>query len=161
MDFVIRAYQSEDFEILYELDQACYPRGIAYSRRTLRWGLSAPGADCLVAQAKIHEHKPDSAPNLIGFILTEEEAPEAHIITLDVAANYRRAGVGTALLAEIERRMAARGVRSVGLETATNNEAGVAFWKRHGYRAVGLLPRYYLDRIDALAMTKNLPKDST
>jgi ribosomal-protein-alanine N-acetyltransferase len=160
MAFVLRPYTAADFETLYELDQACYPRGIAYSRRTLRWGLTAPGADCLIAEAKGEPAQPDSMPNLIGFILVEEEPPDAHIITLDVAASHRRLGVGTALLDEIEGRMAARGVRRVGLETATDNEAGVAFWKRHGYRAVGLLPRYYLDRIDALAMTKNLPKDA-
>src|SRR5690348_3527210 len=150
MMFTLRPYQSADFETLYELDQACYPRGIAYSRRTLRWGLTAPGADCLVAEAT-GEAEAAAAPKLIGLILIEAEPPGAHIITLDVAASHRREGVGSALLGEIERRMEANGVRAVGLETATNNEAGVAFWKRHGYRAVGLLPRYYLDRIDALA----------
>jgi ribosomal protein S18 acetylase RimI-like enzyme len=43
------------------------------------------------------------------------------------------------------------------LETAANNEAGVAFWQRHGYRIEATLKRYYLGRIDAYEMRKILP----
>ena len=51
--FALRAYTPADFETLYVIDQACYPRGIAYSRRTLRSFLAAPGASCLVAETEI------------------------------------------------------------------------------------------------------------
>ena len=44
----------------------------------------------------------------------------------------------------------------IELETATNNEAGVAFWQRHGYRSRGRAPGYYLGRIDAYLMNKRL-----
>ena len=57
-----------------------------------------------------------------GFILTEENPPLAHIITLDVAEAHRRHGVGTALLAESEKNLALRGVRSILLETAIDND---------------------------------------
>lgn len=151
MNFSLRAYQPDDFELLYALDQACYPRGIAYSRRTLRWFLAQPGTDCLLA------HTEDSpSGQLAGFILAETEGAEAHIISIDVDERFRRAGAGTALIAEIERRLAVRGVQQVSLETATNNEAAVAFWKRHGYLALGVLPRYYLNRLDAYFMQKRL-----
>jgi ribosomal protein S18 acetylase RimI-like enzyme len=43
------------------------------------------------------------------------------------------------------------------LETATENEAGVAFWQRHGYRIEATLKRYYLRRMDAYEMRKILP----
>ena len=52
----------------------------------------------------------------------------------------------------------ARGVRVVYLETATSNEAGVAFWQRHGYRTQGVRPRYYPNGRDAFAMIKPLIK---
>ena len=38
-----------------------------------------------------------------------------------------------------------------------DNEAAVAFWKRHGYRIEATLKRYYLRRIDAYEMRKILP----
>ncbi len=56
-----------------------------------------------------------------------------------------------------KRRFAARGVRSILLETAIDNEAAVAFWQRRGYRIEAVLKRYYLGRLDAYEMRKILP----
>jgi ribosomal-protein-alanine N-acetyltransferase len=142
---VLRSYDPQDFSALYRLDQSCFPAGIAYSKTTLRYFLSLRAADCLVAMQDAH---------IAGFILTEENPPLAHVITLDVAEKFRRHGIGSALLAESERNLALRGVRHVLLETAASNEAGVAFWQRHGYRIEATLKRYYLGRIDAYEMRK-------
>jgi [ribosomal protein S18]-alanine N-acetyltransferase len=146
----IEEYAPADFDALHKLDLACYPPGISYSRRTLKWFLALPGADCLVARSDANP------PEILAFILSEYEGPAGHIITIDVAESARRGGVGSALLRKSEQRMAARGVLRIELETATTNEAGVAFWKRHGYRTHGVIPRYYLGRLDAYAMYKQL-----
>ncbi len=147
----IRPYEQHDFSAMYKLDQSCFPPGIAYSKWTLRYFLNLPTADCLVAAENTH---------IVGLILAEENPPLAHIITLDVAESHRRKGVGSALLAEVEQHFAFRGVRSVLLETAVDNEAGIAFWQRHGYRSEAVLQRYYLGRLDAHEMRKILPGKS-
>jgi len=147
MAAVLREYDPQDFSALYRLDQACFPAGIAYSKATLRYFLSLRSADCIVATEGNH---------IAGFILTEENPPLGHVITLDVAEKFRRKGIASALLAESEKDLALRGVRHVLLETATNNEAGVAFWQRHGYRIEATLKRYYLGRLDAYEMRKIL-----
>lgn len=151
MEFTLRDYSPSDFETLYEIDQACYPRGIAYSRRMLRWYLSQRGSFCIVAQAR-----GEAEPAIIGFLIADHRGEEGYIVTIDVLVGQRRSGVGTALLQETERRLAKMGVRYVGLQTATNNEAGVAFWQRHGYRSSGVTRGYYLRRIDAYEMIKEL-----
>lgn len=148
MELRLRPYQPDDFEELYTIDQACYPPGIAYSKRTLRLFLRLPGAKCLVAEA---------AGRIAGFILAEHEGERAHLITIDVLAAERRRRVGTALLLAIEQAVAARGARQVTLETATDNHVAIAFWQKHGYRTVGVLKNYYLDRLDAYSMHKPLP----
>ncbi|MFY9584037.1 MAG: GNAT family N-acetyltransferase [Candidatus Acidiferrales bacterium] len=148
MKLTLRPYTPEDFEELYTVDQACYPPGIAYSKRTLRLFLRLPGAECLVAEA---------GDRIAGFILAEHDGERAHLITIDVLASERRRGVGTVLLRAIEQAVAARGVRQVTLETATDNQAAIAFWRKHGYRTVGVLKNYYLDRLDAYSMHKPLP----
>ena len=94
---------------------------------------------------------------IAGFVLSEENPPLAHIITLDVAAKQRRSGVGTALLQKLESNLSARRVRCILLETAIDSEAAVAFWKRHGYCIEATLKRYYLGRLDAYEMRKILP----
>ncbi len=144
----LRSYEPHDFAALHRLDQACFPAGISYSKTTLRYFLRLASADCVVAV---------EGGRAVGFVLSEENPPLAHIITLDVAKKQRRLGVGTALLQQLEANLAARGVRSVLLETATNNEAAVAFWQRHGYRIEATLKRYYLGRLDAYEMRKILP----
>jgi ribosomal-protein-alanine N-acetyltransferase len=151
MQLTLREYSAGDFETLYDMDQACYPAGIAYSRRTLRWFLGLPGAQCLIAEVS-----PPRETLIAGFLVAEADRDRAHIITLDVSEPYRRMGVGSALLREIERRLAERGVREIELETATSNQAGVAFWKRHGYRSAGVLRGYYLGRLDAYHMRKSV-----
>jgi ribosomal-protein-alanine N-acetyltransferase len=145
----LRDYTPADFDALYALDRICYPRGIAYSRPDLRWFLAQPGALCVVVE---------SEGALAGFLIADREGAVAHIITIDVAPEQRRRGVGTLMIEEIERRLLALGVTEINLETATDNEAGTAFWRRHGYRAVGVLPGYYLGEHDAFAMQKR-PKD--
>jgi ribosomal-protein-alanine N-acetyltransferase len=152
--FALRPYDSSDFDALYILDRACYPPGIAYSRSMLRWFLKQPGAICTVAE--------NAAGQIAAFILAEAEPPLGHIITLDVDAESRRAGLGTKLTVAAEKALAESGVREVELETAVDNAAGIAFWTRRGYRTVGTIPRYYLDRVDALCMTKQLsaPKEN-
>jgi [ribosomal protein S18]-alanine N-acetyltransferase len=147
MAITLRTYTPEDFSALHRLDQSCFAPGISYSKTTLRYFLSLPSADCLVAMEDAR---------IAGFILTEENPPLAHIITLDVAQKFRRAGVGSLLLAESETNLVRRGVRHMLLETARTNEAAVAFWQKHGYRIEATLKRYYLGRLDAYEMRKIL-----
>jgi ribosomal protein S18 acetylase RimI-like enzyme len=148
----IRAYREVDFETLYAIDQVCYPKAIAYTREELRWYLSLRGAECAVAEARASTKT--ARTKIAGFVVTISRAKHGHIITIDVLETHRRTGIGSALLQHAERQMRERGVEEVWLETATNNEAAIAFWKKHGYRTHGRLPNYYPDGLDAFAMSK-------
>jgi ribosomal protein S18 acetylase RimI-like enzyme len=152
VNYRLRPYLSTDFDSLFALDRDCYPSGIAYSKRELRWYLAQPGAICFVAEG---------ADAIAGFILADADPPDGHIITIDVAKAHRRSGVGTLLLGVAERALAECGVFTVEIETATDNEAGLQFWYVHNYQALGLLRGYYLGRIDAVRMSKTLagPKE--
>jgi len=66
----IRQYEPHDFAALYKLDQACFPPEIAYSKTMLRYFLAQRGAECLVAI---------DGGRIVGFILSEENPPLAHI----------------------------------------------------------------------------------
>jgi ribosomal protein S18 acetylase RimI-like enzyme len=143
----LRAYEPGDFDALYKIDQSCFPRGIAYSKTTLRYFLELASAECLLAVED---------DEIAGFILSEVDGPLAHIITLDVAQAHRRSGVGSLLLNAAEKNLSGQGVRTVFLETAVNNHAAVNFWSRHGYIQEGILKRYYLGRIDGYEMRKKL-----
>ena len=147
MPLNIRPYDPVDFNALCRMDAECYAPEIAYSRRTMRAFLRLPGAECLVAE---------EGGAVLGFILTDRDGPAGHVITLDVAPEARRRGVGTQLLEAAHGSLATHGVREVELETSTTNQAAVAFWKHHGYRACGLLPNYYENGEDAYWMSRTL-----
>jgi ribosomal-protein-alanine N-acetyltransferase len=152
--FNLRTYKPQDFEKLYEIDQVCYEREIAYSRRELRNYLRFPGAACVVL-----EIKEKRARKIVGFCVTAHKGTEGYIVTIDVLEPYRRHGAGAALLAKVEQQLAASGVREVGLETATDNASAIAFWKKHGYRTRGIQKAYYPNGVDALSMSKALEGD--
>ena len=143
----LRSYTPDDFERLYEIDQKCYEPEIAYSRRELRNYLRFPSADCVVAV--------DTA-TLVGFCITAHQAWWGYIVTMDVLEAYRRRGVGSMLLGEAEQRLAADGVQEIALETAVDNAAGIAFWRRHGYGVHRIRKGYYPGGRDAYSMTKRL-----
>jgi ribosomal-protein-alanine N-acetyltransferase len=143
----LRPYTSEDFESLFEIDQACYAADVAYSRAELRAYLRFPNADCLMAVMRV---KP------VGFCLTAHREKRGHIITIDVLEAYRRHKIGSRLLDDVESRLAESGVNEVILETATENHSAIAFWEKHGYRTRGIWKGYYPGGRDAYAMIKSI-----
>jgi ribosomal-protein-alanine N-acetyltransferase len=160
VNITLRSFKPEDFDTLYEIDQACYEPEVAYSKRELRAYLRFSGSDCLVAEAQAESESADAgAPEheIAGFCISARRDQSGYIVTIDVLPEFRRHRVGTKLLDEIERRLAANGVREVALETATDNDSAVAFWTKHGYRKLGVKKDYYPGGRDAFAMSKTLP----
>jgi [ribosomal protein S18]-alanine N-acetyltransferase len=143
----LRAYRPDDFETLHSIDQACFPKGIAYSRAELRTYLGSPGAYCLLAEV---------GSRAAGFILTSRTRRIAHIITLDVLESHRRQKIGSLLLTAAEQEAASQSALLIVLETATTNHAAIAFWHQHGYREFDTMENYYGRGLDAFAMKKRI-----
>jgi len=144
---VIRHFRPEDFDTLWQIDQECFPPGIAYSRQELKVYVRRRGAFALVAA--------DAGDKIAGFIVAHGGLT-AHIITIDVIASARRFGVGSQLLRSAEARLREAGSRAVGLETAVDNTVALSFYKRHGYHVISTWPRYYSNGVDALVLRKDL-----
>ena len=101
---------------------------------------------------------PASLPDfhILGFIVAETRRKIGHIITIDVIAEARRYGVGTALLQAAEERLVQAGATAVALETPVNNAAAIRFYKDKGYFVEKTVAGYYSNQMDALVMTKDL-----
>jgi ribosomal-protein-alanine N-acetyltransferase len=168
--FAIRDSQSADFDLLWRIDQSCFPPGIAYSRAELRLYMRRRNAFTLIAEtASDNDRKTDQETNqdekettseqpaIAGFIVAEAGVRErGHIITIDVIASARRFGVGSLLLRSAEDRLIAIGCRWVELETAVDNLSALTFYKRHAYSVIKTFPRYYANGVDALVLEKTL-----
>ncbi|MGA8761835.1 MAG: N-acetyltransferase, partial [Candidatus Sulfotelmatobacter sp.] len=141
-------YHPEDFDVLWRIDQDCFPPGISYSRQELSFYLRRPGSFGLVASGR-------AAESIAGFIVAESGSHgSGHVVTIDVIATARRSGVGSLLLRAAEDRLRAARCRDVALETAVDNISALSFYKRHGYSVIRTLPRYYSNGVDALVLKK-------
>jgi ribosomal-protein-alanine N-acetyltransferase len=149
----IREYREGELEMLWRIDQECFQPGIAYSSAELGYYMRLKGAFTLVAEARENGRK----WRPVGFVVGQRHARGlGHIITIDVLPEARRDGIGTRLMEESEARLKTAGCHSIYLETAVDNESALKFYKRHGYYVLKVIPRYYLDKIDALLLAKKL-----
>jgi len=145
---MVRKYRLQDFDNAYKLDIACFEPGIAYSRPELRYYLQHPHSISLVA-----EH----AGEMAGFIVAKRQRGSiSHLITIDIASSARRKGVGTLLLESLERELGTLNCTLLVLEVAVDNAPALKFYHRHGFVVQKTIPRYYLNKIDALQMTKSI-----
>src|SRR5712664_2494748 len=151
--FRIRQFEKADFDTLWRIDQACFDPQLAYSRPEMAFYMRRPGSFTLVAEA---EGSPGSG--ILGFIVAETRRTSGHIITIDVVAEARRAGVGSALLRAAEDRLLRAGAVVVALETPVNNAAAIHFYKQKGYFVEKTVAGYYSGQMDALVMTKELAR---
>jgi ribosomal protein S18 acetylase RimI-like enzyme len=153
---VLREAVKTDLTAFFELDQACFGRGIAYSLREFRSLLTSPLTIGLVA-----------AENglLAGFVIAQDvrsgHSPGGHIVTIDVAAAFRRRGVGSLLMAGIEMRLSQAGAEWLRLEVAVENSAAREFYFGLGFETTGRVANYYGKNLDGLIMQKPLGASST
>jgi len=149
----LRNYRALDFERLLEIDQVCFVHGIAYSAAELQHFLNLRSAVRIVGEQD---------GEIKGFIIADKFRPRrseqsmGQIITIDVLEDARRSGLGGQLLAAAEEELRKSGCGYVSLETAIDNLPALKFYKKHGYTGLKVLPRYYLNSIDALLMGKKL-----
>ncbi len=105
MEFILREFKREDFEILWDIDQKCFPPGISYSRIELAAYIRHRGSLTLVAESTEARREAEGSP-ILGFIVAEvDRRGMGHIITIDVLGAARRFGIGSSLLAAAEDRL--------------------------------------------------------
>jgi [ribosomal protein S18]-alanine N-acetyltransferase len=149
---ILREVRDGEFQLLWQLDQECFPRGIAYTQRELKHYIDAPGTFTIVAEASATK-----ARAIAGFLGGQRHKRGlGHVVTIDVNARFRREGVGTLLMQAAEQRLQAEGCHSIFLETAVDNSTAIAFYKGLGYTILRTLPRYYMGDLDAFLMGKSL-----
>ncbi len=148
MEPTIRPVTAADLTTVHRIEVGSYPdpwpRSIFYLMRG-----RAPGL-FLVA---------DADGTIVGYAIGEvewrERARVGHVMNIAVDEAWRRKGLATRLLDELEHRFSERRAESSYLEVRLSNTSAQRLYAGRGYAVVGRLPGYYRDE-DGLAMEKPL-----
>jgi ribosomal protein S18 acetylase RimI-like enzyme len=115
------------------------------------WQMAGPGlhvspSDMPAELARKLERDPDlflvaeAGDQLVGTVLGGFDGRRGMVYHLTVAADWRGQGIGAALMAELEARLAARGCHKAYLMVASENSEVTAFYERRGWRVMDVLP---------------------
>jgi len=98
----------------------------------------------------------DREARVVGYVVGPADAwhkpPTAHIDSIAVLPEAQQQGIGHRLLHSFVLEAERQGCIRVTLEVSTANEAGLAFFTRHGFRQRRRLPDYYGKDLDGLLM---------
>ena len=147
---LIRRARNADFPRLLAIDQASFPPGVAYQSEELFYFITRPEAETIVLE---HDRK------IAAFLIMDLNLRRsmATMITLDVLRDYRQRGYGSRLLQRSEEILMHAGIQRYELQVDVENKEAISFYKKHGFRKVGTLKRYYANNHDAYVMVKTLP----
>ena len=98
----------------------------------------------------------EAGGKVVGYLMAWKIVDQLHILNIAADPDYRRRGVGTALLRTASDRAAEMGLGEITLEVRESNNEALAFYRRHGFVATGLRRSYYADNgEDAIIMTRS------
>lgn len=149
MDIQIEDASLKDLNEMFEIEKQCFTAE-AFSRQQISYLLTDYNTISLAAKID---------GKIAGFVILQLDMQDdvvfGHIITLNVALEFRRMGVAQRLLLECENILKSRGVFECRLEVRQDNYAAIELYKRLGYEELSLLAGYYGNK-HGLYLKKNL-----
>ena len=148
----IRFATRADAAVIAEMSRDLIERGLGWSwtrERVLR-SLRHPDTNAVVAVREAER---------AGFGIMKYGEDEAHLLLLAVQPSCARRGVGSAIVAWLERSARVAGIARISLEARFGNVAARNFYARLGYAQRQLLPGYYGGREASVRMAKELGSD--
>ena len=99
----------------------------------------------------------EGAAEVAGFLVARRLSSELEILNFAVEFEWRRCGIGAALLAGALQWAQSFEATQALLEVRASNRAALRFYERHNFAVVGRRPRYYTAPVeDALLLTASL-----
>jgi ribosomal-protein-alanine N-acetyltransferase len=131
LGFEVRSFRYEDLDQVREVEEASFPD--PYSKLLFRLLKLEVGDRFIVAEKD----------GILGYAISEVSENRGHIISMAVSPEYRRAGVGEALLQETIKRLGSK-IEEISLEVRVGNEAAIRLYEKFSFKRTGeVKERYY------------------
>jgi ribosomal-protein-alanine N-acetyltransferase len=143
--FTIEPATWRDVNALRHIEKICFPKD-AWPLWDVIGVLSLPSVVRLKAVVN---------DEMVGFIAGDVRRRErmAWIATVGVLPEYRRRGIGSALITSCESQV---DVPLIRLSVRASNKEAIRLYQSFRYQQIGMWPAYYEDREDAVVMEKEL-----
>jgi glutathione synthase/RimK-type ligase-like ATP-grasp enzyme/ribosomal protein S18 acetylase RimI-like enzyme len=151
MKITIRKSVSSDLDFLEELEQKCFPPFQQNNRRSIRYSLSSPFQNVIVAEASENKTtQPVASATLFLYPKT------LRLFSIAVLPEYQGAGIGKQILGYILNLANTGKIERISLEVRKTDEKLIRFYKTAGFHVTGELPGYYSKKEDGLRMVLKL-----
>jgi [ribosomal protein S18]-alanine N-acetyltransferase len=146
-----RLTSADDLDAILALDEVCFNR--PWTRADYTRELADP-ARCFIFVAR-------ADGRLVAYCSFWRIFDEAHINNFAVHPDWRRRGIGRALLTSSLAEAAALGAPKATLEVRASNAPAIALYERGGFVRAGLRRAYYTHPVeDALILWRGVPNAS-
>ena len=147
-ELVIREARQGDLDAVAAIEYASFSK--PYPPWYLALLLQMAGRYFLVAE---------QGGEVLGYaVAVPLKTSACHLVSIAVAPQARKRGIGTRLLQVLEKRCVDAGYEAIVLEVEYTNLAAQRLYTRNGYRYAEVLPDYYGPGRHALHMVKPLPR---
>lgn len=143
---IIREMKMEDISTIAELEKICFSD--PWSAESISSELDNRLSYWLVAE---------ESGKVVGYVGSQSVLDSADMMNIAVAPEYRRLGIGNALIEALVTYLRNKSIRFLLLEVRVSNTSAIELYRKLGFQQVGTRPRYYHNpREDALILRKEL-----
>ncbi len=145
---ILRDMDYGDVEAVMRIEQSIYP--YPWTTGNFIDSLDS-GYTCMVAEL-------DGA--LVGYVVLMPSVDEAHLLTIGIASEHQRKGLGEEILSRMMAMAHDSGINRIILEVRPSNTPALALYRKCGFQQIGLRRGYYPadndTREDAIVMACTL-----
>lgn len=143
MDLIVRLAEERDIIPMAEMDILCF--SAPWSEESFRKEITENHlAFYIVAEI---------SGRMVGYAGLWGIVDEGHITNVAVHPDFRRKGIGEALITVLLSHTRENGILSHTLEVRASNEAAISLYSKFGFEPAGLRKKYYEDNgEDAIIM---------
>ena len=146
---ILRLAELHDAPAIAALSKSEIERGLDWSWKPARVSkaIADPETNVVVAT---------EGQELIGFGIMVYRYESAYLCLFAVEPSRRRRGIGSAILAWLERVAAVAGIQRLALEARADNVRALSFYEKHGYRRAAIITGMYQGLADGVRLEKPL-----
>lgn len=147
--FFLRRMEEEDIPEILAIEKLSFPN--PWKESTFRGEIDNKPISfpCVI----VHKTKKE----VIGYIIFWRLKEEVHINNIALHPDYRRKGIGEAVLGKVLAQVEREGAKYVTLEVRPSNISGLALYRKLEFKVLGIRRGYYHNpREDAIVLGKRL-----